>query len=181
MAEPCNVDYVITQEDTLDISGIGIRIIRLPGHSINQIGVEYENVLFCGDSLFSEETLSKHKIPFHVNIGEAKKSLEYLLSTKYDLYIPSHVAPTKDLESLIRLNLGAIDIVGTHILEALNSEKTSEQLLRDVCKKMEINIGKIQQYYLLMTSLLAYLSFFSSTKKVNSYIQNNGLFWRISR
>jgi len=96
MAKPSQVDYVIkNNEDKLSFDEIEVGIVRLPGHSPNQIGIEIEDILFCADSVFSEDILRKYKIPFCVDIDKQKKTLNFLKNIKYRFYVPSYAITVK--------------------------------------------------------------------------------------
>ena len=76
LAQACKVDQVIDpDQSTLTIAGIDLTIVRLPGHSPAQIGIQYKNVLFTADAFLPIETLEKHPIPFTAHIGQAFNSL----------------------------------------------------------------------------------------------------------
>ncbi len=65
MAEPSEVDFVIPKNQrTLKFEEIELKIVPIPGHSLNQIGFEIDSVFFCADTLFSESILAKYKVPF---------------------------------------------------------------------------------------------------------------------
>ena len=179
MAEPSDVDFVI-EEGKVKIDEAEIRILPLPGHSINQVGVEAGNVLFCADSLFSADTLEKHKIPFFVDIEKTRQTLRFLRDTKYDFYVPSHSEPSSSLTSLIDRNLEAIDGIERCLLETLRGRKTTEQVLREVCSAYGIEIKTEQQYYLMNTAVMAYLSMMQKSGKAKMLVEDNSLWWEKS-
>ncbi len=177
MAEPCKVDHQIEGTE-LEINGLSLKPIQLPGHSINQTGIAFNNNLFCADSFFSKETIQKHKILFFTNIEETKKTLNKLKETNYKSYIPSHLEPISNSENLINENLKAIEKTETDILETLQEEKDIEQTLKDLSDKTEIKIKTIQQHYLLKTTILAYLEYLNKNKQVEIKTENNRLTWK---
>ncbi|MDD5163614.1 MAG: MBL fold metallo-hydrolase [Candidatus ainarchaeum sp.] len=176
MAEPCEVDKII-ENGTLEIENFSMQITNLPGHSINQIGIIFEGVIFCGDSFFSKETIEKHKIPFFVNIEETKKTLNSLKETNYSTYAPSHVDPQNNVKEIINENLKTIEKIENAILEILQQSKSTEQTLKQLARNFKIKITSVQQYYLLKTSLLAYLEYLSKNKRIKTEIENNQLQW----
>jgi len=75
MAQSSSVDHVIKKDERkLKFDEIELGIVPLSGHTLNRIGIEADNVLFCADSLFSEDVLKKHKIPFYVDIDRARET-----------------------------------------------------------------------------------------------------------
>ena len=69
MAPPSKVDYTIKKaEERLNISNVELGILPLPGHALNQLGIVFDDVCFCADSIFAIEVLEKHKVPFFIDI-----------------------------------------------------------------------------------------------------------------
>lgn len=178
MAQASDVDQIIkSNDDSIQISGANFGIVALPGHSPNQIGVAFENIIFCADSLFSMEVLEKHKIPFFTNISDTKETLSQLINSDYEYYIPSHAEPVKSIKDLANKNLKAVDKVAKDILEGLDKQSTTEQVLSAICNLYGIDIKGMQQYYLMQTVIMAYLSFLLDTNMIMVKITRNTIQW----
>jgi glyoxylase-like metal-dependent hydrolase (beta-lactamase superfamily II) len=176
MAPPSIVDNVLKSTDEYVLND-KIRIVRLPGHSPNQIGIESENILFCADSVFSEDVLKKHKIPFCTDVEKQKATLAFLKNSKYKYYVPCHAEPTDNIAHLADANLRAMTEIEDSILKILIEKKTTEDIIKSLCKKYEIEVKDIQQYYLTNTTVLAYLSALNETQKLKMDIDGNMLYW----
>jgi glyoxylase-like metal-dependent hydrolase (beta-lactamase superfamily II) len=176
MAEACKVDEIISTE-SIKIEGFALKVIPLPGHSINQIGIAYNNALFCADSFFSKETIEKHKIPFFSNIKETKKTLEFLKNSSFENFIPAHLLPQKEIQAVIEENLKCIVELELKVIELLSEKKSTEQVLSDLCNALGISTNSIQQHYLLKTAVMAYLEELSENGKIKPVIENNKLNW----
>jgi len=178
MAHPSNVDYVIKKDERkLKFDEIELGIVPLPGHSPNQIGVEADEVLFCADSLFSEEVIKRHKIPFYADVDKARETLRFLRNSRYKFYVPSHAEPRESLTELVDANLEAIDRVEKYLLDDFHGRRTTEQVLKDVCNHYQISIKGTQQYYLMNTVIMAYLSSLHGRGKLKAEVSDNALFW----
>jgi len=175
-AEETKVDEEIGPSKK-QICGKEFEFISLKGHSINQIGVAFDNVLFCGDSFFSKDILEKHKIPFFININETKKTLNNLANTKYSYYIPSHAIPINNISSIAQENLESIKNCEEKILELLFEPKETDNLIKNFCSKEQIIITSIQQYFLLKTTILAYLTYLQEINKIMVSIKDNVIVW----
>ena len=69
----------------------GITILNLPGHSINHIGViTSDNICFAGDAYTSNDIISKYSVQYTYDIEMYLNSMENLLKTNYDYYVPAH-------------------------------------------------------------------------------------------
>src|ERR1700693_3874801 len=67
LAKPCLVDTVLEGNEQA-VDHIPLRVIPLPGHSIEQVGVAFGDTFFVGDAFFTPEILDKHRIPFYTDI-----------------------------------------------------------------------------------------------------------------
>ncbi len=178
MAPPSNVDFIIKKDQhLLKFNNLDLKIIPLPGHAPNQIGIEIDSVIFCADILFSEKTLEKHKIPFFIDIEKTRETLINIKESHFDFYIPSHAKPSKNISRLIDANLTVINTIEEVILEELQERNTTEQVLKKLCDYFEIEIKGAQQYFLLKTPIMAYLSMLCQKGRVQVKLDNNLLFW----
>ncbi|HOI18664.1 MAG TPA: MBL fold metallo-hydrolase [Candidatus Woesearchaeota archaeon] len=178
MAQPSDVDYVIKRDERkLKFDEVELGIVPLPGHAPNQVGVEVDEVLFCADSLFSEDVLRRHKIPFYADIDRTKETLRFLRNSQYKFYVPSHAEPRGSLNELVDANLEAIDGVEKYLLEEFHGRKSTQQVLKDMCDHYKIDMRGIQQYYLMNTVAMAYLSSLHERGKLKVEVKDNSLFW----
>ena len=175
LAPSSQVDYVIKEYEKKLFNKL--EIVQLRGHSPNQIGVGVENVLFCADSIFSKDVLEKYKIPFCVNVNKQKETLNFLRDSNYSFYIPCHAEPTNDIIDLVDVNLRTINDVEMSVLETLNEKKTTEQILMELCNHYKIEMNNAQQYYLMNTTIMAYLSSLHESQKLKLRIKENSLYW----
>lgn len=158
---------------------MNLEIVPLKGHSINQLGVIVDNILFCGDSLFSKEVLDKHKIPFFTDITETKKTLDYISKSTFSVIIPSHAPQSNDIKLLAQQNLDSINKCEVDIIELLKVPKNTDDLITAFCIKEDIAISSIQQYFLLRTTILAYITRLQEMNLINPIIKDNTFLWAI--
>lgn len=175
LAEESEVNQELT-EGMITIFGKEFEIIPLRGHSINQMGVLVDNILFCGDSFFSKEVLEKHKLPFFKNIKETKETLAFLLDSDYSYYVPSHSTPLANIKESLQFNINWIKECEELILTLIKNPIPLEELFVEFCKGETIVIASIQQYFLLKTSFLAYLSFFQELNQIELQIKENVIY-----
>jgi len=177
MARPSQVDYVIKGEKRISFDKVEIGIVQLPGHSPNQIGIQIEDILFCADSVFSTEVLSRHKIPFCTDIGKQRETLSFLRDSSYKIYVPCHAEPTNTIVDLVDPYLQIIGNVEDFLAGTLRSKKTTEQILKALCDFCKIEIKGTQQYYLANTITLAFLSYLHRKGVLKLDIRGNLLHW----
>lgn len=178
MAKGSRVDHVIgSNENVLQFDTLGLNIIKLPGHSPNQIGIEVDQVLFCGDAIFSEELLDYYKIPFHADIGQQKTTLAWLEASNYSHYVPAHSPPCTEMALLARYNLEVIESIEGYILRTLQRRKTTEEVMKDLCSHYKIEISKVQASYLMHTVTNAFLSSLKEQGDLYADVKDNLPCW----
>jgi len=177
MARPSHVDKVMDNKGELDIGSTKMTIVSLPGHSPNQIGIEVEETFFCADSVFSEEVLDRHKIPFFIDIGKEKQTLAFLQGSSSRYYVPSHATPGTLIRDLVAANSKAILDVEKYITEE-TGDGTKDQILKRVCDKFGVKLNEFPQYYLTSTAVMAYLSYLQKQGRLKPTLAENELTWR---
>lgn len=178
MAKPSKVDFTIECDcNTLRVESYDLNIIKLPGHAVNQISVEVNGVLFCGDFVYSKEILEKHKIPFCANI-EAQICTMNNFVNNYEFVVPSHGEPVQDLRPLIDDYMEIINRVEAHIISILSTRKTTAEVFMELCCCMDIEIKSVPQYYLMNTAIMAYLSWLNNKGSAKISISGNVLYWQ---
>ncbi len=144
-----------------DISGVqidGIDIIDLKGHSLGSIGVVTDDlVCFAGDSYTSEKILQKYAIQYTFDINNYLDTINFLLSTHYNYYVPAHGDIEENPKSTLEKNMQNILNIEDQILEILNSPKTFNELLSELCNIYHIKMNFLQ-YHLIGSTLKSFLT-----------------------
>jgi len=174
MPRPSKVDRIFSSADArLRLGGIEVGVVPLPGHSVNQIGIEYGGVLFCGDSLLSEEILAKHRLPVNFD----RETLRFLMGTHYGCYVPSHAQPVADIMGLAKANLAVTESLEGQISGIIRTPKAAEEVLREVCDATRMEIKGPSQYFVLRSVVLAYLSSMRGRGLAKPVMSENRLLW----
>src|SRR5215471_7038920 len=108
LAKPCPVD-VILEGNELSVDQIPLKIIPLPGHSPEQIGVAYNDILFVGDAFLTPEILDKHHIPFYSNIQAGLQTLDFL---KTLVQAPDLLSPSNESMQITKINSFKLVVAG---------------------------------------------------------------------
>lgn len=176
LAKASMVHHVLEHGKTC-INDKVMEIIPLPGHSFNQIGVLIDDVLFCADTVFSEKIIEKYKVPVVQDVGSHIKSLETLSKSRYSFYIPSHTKPSEDITLLIQKNSNTVDETLNIIFDMLDEPRTTTEIQSQLCNTFGLNLSVVQQYYLVHTTIMAYLSHLYEGKKIMIKLEDNTLNW----
>ncbi|NUU99756.1 hypothetical protein XO12_06490 [Marinitoga sp. 1154] len=180
LAKPSKVTNIIDELlSNIIIENNKISLLPLDGHTEFQKGIAFENVLFCGDALISEELLEKHKIPVNVNIKNAKQTLLNLQNMNYDYYIPSHGTLLNNISTLAKENYKRIEEIEEKILNFLNTEKSTEKIISYMLYSYGLNINNATLYYLYNTTIMGFLSYLKEEKKITNIIKNNTVYWKM--
>ncbi|OOE12114.1 MBL fold metallo-hydrolase [Fictibacillus arsenicus] len=138
-----------------------VEFIHLPGHSHNQYGILYNEILFAADAFLGKEVIEKHKIPFIVDSASNFTTLDYLLHVKVDGMLPGHGAFLDKYEDTITTNIE----VHQRLLSQLNNfliacgtrGLSMEDLVAKMLIKHEIEPPNLGMYSLFRTAITAYL------------------------
>ena len=177
LAKPSKVDKVVG-EGKIAFDEVTVKIVKLPGHSPNQIGVAVDGVLYCADTVFSMKVVEKYKLPFVQHVKRLKETLEKLGTSQYDYYVPSHARPREDIKELAEQNMEAILSIETRLLSILDEPKTTEQALSALCNASDLVIDGFQQYYLTHTLVKSYIGLLIEEGKIKPTIKNNLIYWK---
>ena len=179
LAKPSPVDHIIGP-GKLEVIGLDLEIIPLPGHCFNQIGVLVDNVLFCADTVFSERVINKYKIPVVQDVGRHLDTLEKLRVMEHNLFVPAHTKPVEDIKELVTKNISTTHGILDDIKRILEEPKTTERLMSKLCTDYELDLTIVQQYYLIHMTIMAYLGYMYDEKQIDIEMEDNLLRWKIS-
>ncbi len=142
------------------------KIIDLKGHTMNQIGYQFGDLLFVGDALFSETNLEKHPIPYFVDFSNFKNTLMKIRDMSISKVVCSHGGlldnPSKTIEfnlerlreitelidDVVRRKNDSMNYVISEILRHYNIPRSSIEYFLDTAalKSIIMSIFKIEYY-----------------------------------
>ncbi|MFH2020927.1 MAG: MBL fold metallo-hydrolase [archaeon] len=157
-----------------------LKIIEVPGHSMNTIAVlSPDSVLFANDSFFSEEVLSKYKVPYLFDVQKSIESLNLLFETKHEFYLVAHggLLSKEQAKVAISKNIELINQVADEILDFLKEKNSIEGVLTYLAKKHDMYMA-VGQYFLNLSIVKAYLSYLKKQNKISCFIEDKQLYWK---
>ena len=119
MSKSSKVDGVINPGD-LDVCGLNLTFVSLPGHSFNQIGVVFKDVIFSADAFFVEELIEKYGILYFVDFEKSIETLEKLKDYRKLKFIPGHRKIEQNVIDIINENLRHFDKVKATVKKCLS-------------------------------------------------------------
>ena len=206
LAKPCNVDMILEgNEEAVD--QIPLKVIPLPGHSAEQIGVAFQDILFVGDAFLTPEILDKHHIPFYTDIQAGLTTLNYLKSllsnhhisqlkslkassestpnsknTPFKLVVAGHgevYSSTDQVNQVIDYTAQRLESILDQVQHVLDNGKphSASDILSSVAAKHGASITTISQHALYNTTVQAALSALYTQNIIHPVFQDNRLLW----
>lgn len=177
ISESSQITEVIAKGSVL-FDGL-IRIIELPGHFFEMIGViTSDKVAYIGDSIFDKNVLDKYKIPFIYDVKAYKETIMQIRQIEAMYYVMSHGEVKTNIDEISEYNMKTVELVEELILDVLRTPMIFERILKAVCDKMsiELNCG---QYALVGSTIKSFLSYLNNENKINYRFESNEMIWNI--
>ena len=178
LGKPCRVDVRI-EGDELDAGGIKLKVVKLPGHSPEQIGIGFEDTLFCADAFFPTETLDKHGIPYCTDLDAALATLDAFVEGRfpYSRFVPGHGEPLDDPAPVASANKKRLEGVRETVHEFLSAPRTEDAILEEVASSLGIRYRDAVHYYLCRTTVYAALASLEKQGLVEAVAEGRHLEW----
>lgn len=198
LAKPCLADVILTGEEQ-QLGRYPVRVLPLPGHSLEQVGLAYGETLFVGDAFLTPEILDKHRIPFYTDVRQGLMSLERLLSllgsaegNTQETAIPTFkqivaghgelYTSSEQAKRVIKYTTERLQSILEQVKEALSDGvgRPGTEILRAVAVAQKVDISTLSQYVLCQMTVQAALSALYAGGEIALSLHDNGLTWRRS-
>ena len=179
LGKPCRVDVRI-EGDELSVEGIKLKVVRLPGHSPEQIGIGFEDTLFCADAFFPIETLEKHGIPYCTDLDAALATLDAFVEGcfPYAHFIPGHGEPLEDPVPVAQANKGRLEQIRDVVYGILAIPSREHAILANTALLLNMRFRDVVHYYLCRTTVYAVLASLEKQGLVEVITDEDGVKWR---
>jgi glyoxylase-like metal-dependent hydrolase (beta-lactamase superfamily II) len=184
LAKPCLTDVILAGNEQ-ELEHIPVRVLSLPGHSSEQVGVAFGDTLFVGDAFLTPEILDKHRIPFYTDVQTGLSTLHTLKTqiAPFKHIVAGHGEIYTSAEQTYR----AIDYTVERLESILDTIRTAladgqarsgAEMLSAVAHAQRAEINALSQYVLYNTTVQSALSTLYSRGEISPLFQNNALTWR---
>lgn len=181
-ATPSRVDDAIAQAGTHDVAGFDVTLRALPGHSVNQMGVEVDGVLFVGDALLPPALIDKYGLLFAVDPLEAERSAARLATEAPPHVVAYHGGLLDDVAGAAKRQADVTRDVVARIERRLEREaSTAEDLLVDVLDAFPPSNPTVELHALLAATMRGYLSALERDGRVVATIEAHRMLWRLRK
>lgn len=175
--QPCIADEVVT-EGEIQVAGVTVQAVSLPGHTVSHTGYIVNDVFFTGDILAGEAELANTAISYAYSITKRLESLERLRHYSCAYYVLGHGLPEHDITDLIERNtaqvMDVLNFIKNYLMQA---PAEINEILEAVCQRYGIEIRNIREYYLVYPTLHAYLSHLHNSGQITYQITDHRLLW----
>lgn len=173
-AEP-SIVTMLTEENLPD----GLEMMAADGHSFSQTIIKTpDGAWFLADTFAGEETIDKYGIVFVQNVEKYLDTLNRLKDLKGDYFIPSHVAPSKEINEIVEFNIEKTHQVINDILQLCQEKITFEQILKCLFDKYHLKLD-FSQNMLIGSTLKSYLTHLLDGGKIQAIFEDNIQYWQI--
>ncbi|MGP1906691.1 MBL fold metallo-hydrolase [Metabacillus sp. JX24] len=175
---PIVVDEEVT-EGNFRFGDRSFECIALPGHSLMQMGVLSDGILYAADSYFGAEQLKKHKIPYIIDAEDTLHSLHRLLELDAAGAVPGHGTFEESFQDTVKVNIS----YHLNVLESLVKKLTPsgipfDEVIQSMCEKYDVAAEKLSSWLLYRTAITAYLTKLMKEEKAELEIRDAKLFVR---
>lgn len=180
LAEPSPVDEVI-QPGPLEVDGVAIEAVPLPGHSPGQMAYRVDGVFFTGDALIAAEALQKYYTPYCVDLDETIRSLNTLAAFQADVYVPGHgplVEGTAGMAEAVAAHRRRLEELRSRVLSCLATPLTADEVVAAVLAGVGERVPDGTGFVLARAVILACLVSLERAGQVEERIEGNLWRWR---
>ncbi|HEV7237402.1 MAG TPA: MBL fold metallo-hydrolase [Ktedonobacteraceae bacterium] len=184
LAKPCLADVILVGNEQ-EIDHIPVKVVSLPGHSLEQVGVAFGETIFVGDAFLTPDILDKHRIPFYSDVETGLSTLtalkthilpfKHIVAGHGELYTSTEQAnlaieyTAKRLESILDTVRAAL---------ADGAARPANDILSVVATALGVQIQTLPQYVLYNTTVQSALSVLYTRGELQPHFQGNSLAWR---
>ncbi len=155
-----------------------IKVVPLPGHSINQVGYTCDQVFFCADTVFPKAIVEKYGLLYCFDVKAQIKTLHSLKNLPpYRMVVPCHARPRQNISLLLEENLQHIDEIMGSVLGMLSVPKSAETLTRQLGEEKGIPLKSIWQFHLHLNTVKAYLAALLKDGLASVFLEKGSLVW----
>ncbi len=172
---PLTVD-VIVEGGKRQLGPFSVDLVELAGHSMYQLGVLVDGVLFAADGYFGTEQLEKHKIPYLIDADKTIESLNKLLGMECAGAVPGHGQFETEWLKTVQANLEYHEkVIGSmsSLLENEGGMLSQEDLVSLMCKTWDVKLNNLGTWALYRTAVTAYAEALIARSKAEFVVHDN--------
>lgn len=174
MAAPSRVETCKGPE--ISIEDIKIKILDLPGHSVNQKGFQIEKVAFLADALFPEAFFKKQRLPFVYDPFAQLETLEKLRKMSDLIFVGGHFSPTSSIGAMVETNFSSIRDSLSFMRNFLKIPQPQDRIVKGFMDHFGLKKTN-WEYFLYRATVNGYLSSLYKHGEIKFRVMENLLMW----
>lgn len=174
LANPSQVE--VFQNNELILDDMTIKVLDLPGHSVNQKGFLVDGVAFVADTLFPDNFFNKQRLPFNYDPNSHAQTLVKMLEVEARCYIGGHFPPQSTIKSLVANNLSHLNQSLDFMRELLKSPMPQERVIKSFLDHYGLKKTN-WEYYLYRASVNGYIAALYKRGEVKYRVLDNLPVW----
>ena len=161
------------------LAGVPVTVEALPGHAPAQVGLAYDDTLYCGDAIFPNDTLDRHPILFCADMDAWLATLDRLPALPYARFIAGHGEPVEAENVAERADATAARLREIRGLayEALDEPRCAADVLRALAAHYGIRFAAPQFFMLSLTTVNAALTSLQAEGEAEIRMEDNHVRW----
>ena len=183
LAKPCPADVILAGNEN-SIDQFPVQVISLPGHSLEQVGIAYDETLFVGDAFLTPDILDKHRIPFYSDVQAGLTTLttlktrtntfKYIVAGHGEIYTAAEQA-----NQAIDYTIQRLEDILEDVRRALadGNPRALADIVSAVAHAQGATINALSQYVLYQTTVQSVLSTLYAHGEAYPLFQHNSLLW----
>ncbi len=184
LAKPCPADIVLEGNEQA-VDQIPLKVISLPGHSTEQVGVIFGETIFVGDAFLTPTILDKHGIPFYTDVQAGLLTLAAMKTQTgtFKHIVAGHgeiYASPAQANSAIEYTIQRLESILEQVRTALaaGDARGTADTLSAVANALGTTISALPQYVLYNTTVQSALATLYARGEIQPVFQDNYLAWR---
>lgn len=174
MANPSNTETL--PPNIIELDDLKIKILDLPGHSINQKGFLVDGIAFIADAIFGEDFFRKQRLPFNYDPNAQMQTLEKLKSVEAKKFIGGHFPPIENISPLVSKNLSHLRQSLDFMHKLLQKPTSQEKIVKAFLDNYGLKKNN-WEYFLYRAVVNGYLSSLHKLGSVKYRVLDNLLVW----
>ncbi len=176
-ASPVREIYAVNDEP-LTVGPFTLQRHDTSGHAVRQVAIGVGTVLYAADAFFGAEVLAKYEIPFVHDVAGQLATLDKLLTLPYEIFVPGHGAPTRDIHPAVEANRGAIHQAAAWVQAAVQGSSTTSDIVHQVTAHLQNPPSSLSTYFLMQSCVLAYLTYLTNRGTITPIVEAGVLLWQ---
>jgi len=175
--QPCPVDVTVS-EGEVEVAGVKVQVVPLPGHTGTHTGYIVDDVFFTGDILAGDAELANAPISYAYSITQRLHSLEKLRHSTCAYHMLGHGPLERAIGGLVERNIARVNDILAFIKGYLaGGGAEASALLLAVCAHYGLTLRNVREYYMVYPTLHSFLSHLNNGGEIAHRIENNRLLW----